>query len=531
MKRIGQLNMGFADAENYKRRENKALFNTIFFRNSYLDALLDQSRFFLIGEKGTGKTAYAVFLSNNDYKNTVSEIKYIRETDYQQFIFLKKEKHLQLSDYANIWKIIIMLLMSKAIDAKELDHSIFSKTTKMKALMAAIDEYHRNAFTPEILTALSWIENDKIAAEIVHKNFKLKGEEGASYTFNETRFQTNLSYIQSKFEEALSGLKLSKNRILFIDGIDIRPGSIPYDDYLECIKGLANAVWALNNDFFPQIRDSEGRLRVVLLIRPDIFNSLSLQNQSNKIRDNSVFLDWRTTYPSYRTSQLFFLADRLFSAQQREHHDVGYCWDQYFPWKVKSVFAEGDGDDSFISFLRISYSRPRDIVAAVQILKDQLVKKDHGELSAFVADEIESNEFRNAYSEYLMSGIKDQLAFYYSEKDYEMFLQFFSCFDGYFEFSYDEYRKAYSKFTDLILEKHNRIPEFVESEENFLQFLYDTNIISWVEETDQGSTFYRWCYRERAISNFFPKVKFGLKYRFHYGLLKALNLGYQRRKA
>jgi len=175
MKTVLELNLGFADAENYKRRENKALFNTIFFRNSYLDDLLELSRFFLIGEKGTGKTAYAVFLSNNDYKNTVSQIKYIRETDYQQFVFLKKEKHLQLSDYTNIWKVIIMLLLSKAIEEKELDNSIFSKSTKMKTLMKAIDDYHNNAFTPEILTALSWIKNDKMAAEIVYKNFKLGG--------------------------------------------------------------------------------------------------------------------------------------------------------------------------------------------------------------------------------------------------------------------------------------------------------------------------------------------------------------------
>ena len=67
--------------------------------------------------------------------------------------------------------------------------------------MNAIDDYHNNAFTPEILTALSWIENAKLAAEIVHKNFKLKGEEGSTFTFNEQRFQTNLNYIQKKFEE------------------------------------------------------------------------------------------------------------------------------------------------------------------------------------------------------------------------------------------------------------------------------------------------------------------------------------------
>src|SRR3972149_6828848 len=101
MKPIRELNLGFGDAENYRRRENKDLFNTIFVKNDFLDKLLDSSSYFLIGEKGTGKTAYSVFLNNNEYKETVSHLKYLRETDYQKFVTLKTEKHLQLSDYAS----------------------------------------------------------------------------------------------------------------------------------------------------------------------------------------------------------------------------------------------------------------------------------------------------------------------------------------------------------------------------------------------------------------------------------------------
>lgn len=78
MKSILDLNLGFGDAENYKQRENKELFNEIFVRNKYLDELLMPSKYFLIGEKGTGKTAYSVYLSNNNYKETIAQIKYLR---------------------------------------------------------------------------------------------------------------------------------------------------------------------------------------------------------------------------------------------------------------------------------------------------------------------------------------------------------------------------------------------------------------------------------------------------------------------
>jgi len=87
---IPELNFGFSDAENYKRRENKDLFNHIFLRTDSLDKLCESRSFFLIGEKGMGKTAYAVYLSNNDYKNNLASIRYVRETEYQKFVTLKK---------------------------------------------------------------------------------------------------------------------------------------------------------------------------------------------------------------------------------------------------------------------------------------------------------------------------------------------------------------------------------------------------------------------------------------------------------
>ena len=110
MKRIGDLDFGFADAENYKKRENKDLFNRVFIKNDYLDSLCDLSVSFLMGEKGTGKTAYAIYMVNSTYKNNRSDIKYIRETEYRKFITLKEDKHLQLPTstvYFVKWLIIL----------------------------------------------------------------------------------------------------------------------------------------------------------------------------------------------------------------------------------------------------------------------------------------------------------------------------------------------------------------------------------------------------------------------------------------
>ena len=41
MKAVNDLELGFSDAENYRRRENKSLLNRVFIRNHNLDRLCD----------------------------------------------------------------------------------------------------------------------------------------------------------------------------------------------------------------------------------------------------------------------------------------------------------------------------------------------------------------------------------------------------------------------------------------------------------------------------------------------------------
>lgn len=97
MKTVKQLDIGYLDAKNYTQRDKKEFFNQIFVKGDYLDELCNSNVSFLIGEKGTGKTAYATYLSNNDYKNIHAETKFIKATDYLKFIKLKRDRQLELS--------------------------------------------------------------------------------------------------------------------------------------------------------------------------------------------------------------------------------------------------------------------------------------------------------------------------------------------------------------------------------------------------------------------------------------------------
>jgi len=524
MLRADELDFGFRDAQNYKTRDQKQKFNQWFIKNSALDRICLPQISFLVGEKGTGKTAYSVYLANNEYKNISADVKYVKETDYLQFINLKKEHHLSLSNYTVIWKVLLFMLLSEKIIKSE-NNFLADLFNKFNSLKSAMDEYYSNAFSPEVTEAFEFISDSKTAVELISKYAKINASEGEQVKVNSSRFQTNLLYIKRNFEESFSQLKLKKNHLIFIDGIDFRPTGVQYSDYLDCIKGLANAIWDLNTDFFPSIKDSIGRCRIVLLTRPDIFNSISLQNQNAKLQDNSVLLNWITDYKYHRNSDIFNVTERILSSQNTETLE-GKFWDYYFPWDAPNNQQEFDHPSSFLAFLRWSYHKPRDVITMLDLLKNAIKQSE-----TFSLDHFEQHNFKRAYANYLLGEIKDQLSFYYESDEYDAFLKFFEFLNGKNKFDYAAFCVAFENTVIYLKSINQNLPKFMSTSNEFLQFLYQLNIICYLERPigdEDRPPVAHWCFRERNSANISPKVKIGASsYEVFYGLRKALNVEIQ----
>lgn len=525
MKAVKDLNLGYSDAQNYTQRGNKQILSELFVKNDYLEELLSPNVYYLIGEKGTGKTAYAAYLNNYEYKGTKSILKFIQSTDYEKFHELKKREIIDISGYTDIWKTIVLLLLAKSVTEGDKVISGFNRTN-LSALLQAVDEYYQSAFSPEIVHALRIVDKSELAAKLICKYAEVNGNAGSTMEFDEQRLQMNLYYICKKFSDCLGKLKLTKNITLFIDGIDIRPSQIPFDEYLDCIKGLANACWSLNTGIFANVRDSRGQFRIVLLLRPDIYNSLNLQNATNKIADNAVYLEWRTTYIDYPTSNLYKMACKLVSHNQDflSKKNEFSVWEHYFNWNLRSSNPEQrDKDTAFMEFLKISLSRPRDIQRILNILQRLMKEKNIDNKDEFDFEIYNSDRFQNIYSEYFLSSLKDQLSFYYSEEDFKHFQKFFDFFDSP-QFSFLDYKNSYEKFVDYILNNAKEIPKFVEDPKTFLQLLYDCNVITAIEGEGE---YFHFSYREKGPTNITPEVLYGEEYmyRFHYGLYKKTKMG------
>lgn len=135
-----------------------------------------------------------------------------------------------------------------------------------------------------------------------------------------------------------------------------------------------------------------------------------------------------------------------------------------------------------------------------------------------------SPEFKNPYSDYLLGEVRDQLVFYYTDHNFEMFLKFFEYLEGLVKFNYEQYLRAFEDWRNYLDDNVEIAPKFSASADAFLQFLYELNVISFEEEAEDEK-FIRLCFRERSPTNISPKVRVGASYEIHYGLTNALNTG------
>lgn len=532
-----EINFGFSDAEEYLLTD-KELFNAVFIKDE-LDALLKRNTYYLIGEKGTGKTAYAVYLENNNDKTISATRVNLNDTTIQAFISMKKNGDLPITNYQTIWEVVLLINMIRTIKEEDLDINPGSLRRKMySAMIEALEKYELLTHTPEIASTIKIISkcSNEVAGDIEAGILAIKGAVNSllgneqTVTLEQTVYPRSLERLNTQLKSIIGEIRLKRNKLLFIDKVDIYNSEISYDDYVIWIKNLAEAIYSINNQVFGRIKGKNGFAKVVLLIRPDIFNKLDLYNQGNRIRDNSIVLDWQTTYAEYKHSKLLKLADNLLRYANREidkkHPQVsGFYWNYYFPWKAKSTNPETrEYDDAFISFLRLSLCRPRDIVEFLKSVQTQAINVDSKRIDT-TSECFYSAGCQKSISDYFLQEARDWCRYKYPYSEFETIKYFFAFMSKSSAFTYDEYLSCFNKYIESC---KNRIGMVIFQEmqtpEDFLQLLYDLNMICYLEEDDKGKAVQVYCYRLRSISDLSPKIPPYRKYRVHRALLKSLNI-------
>lgn len=520
MKKINELTEPSLDAIDYRVKEKKKFFLDAYVETSFLKKACNSNCYYLVGEKGTGKTALAFHMQNASPKNISSKLISISETQYTRFINLKQKGKLEYTDYSILWRATLLYLIAKLIIEKK-KKWIHKLNGKFSAIEAAISKYDRDSQLPELEYVIEFVTTLTQASDIsgnLPEMVKAGMSEKSSQTTKSStkEIKAALQECEKILKSGLNGVKLDGDIALFIDGLDAKPNEVDFTEYQKCLIGLAEAAWHLNSEYFASAKDTNGRMRCVLLLRPDVFDSLNLHNSNCKLEDNAVIFHWQTTDHSYENSDLYKVSDKYFTSQCGS----AFGWGAHFQEK------QGEQSTSFKKLLRASFHRPRDVFSAIKILINITKNSDNFNSAVFQTGDLTSAKFTDKFSEYLLGEVKNYANYYITNREFDICVAFFQYLNGATTFDYEDFGIAYKTFISSPSNESLKTHHIASSQESFLQFWYDVNVIGYTEQLQNGGgDYYHWSHRERSAAKVMPKVKENCNYLIQPGVAKALNLG------
>ena len=520
MKKINDLIEPSLDAIDYRAKEKKKFFSASYVETNFLRKACTSNCYYLIGDKGTGKTALAFHMQDASPNNIASKLISISETQYTRFINLKKNGKLEYTDYSIVWRATLLYLIAKLVIEKK-KKWIHRLNGKFSAIENAINKYDKDSQLPELEYVIEFVttltQTSELSAnlpEVVKAGILENNSQTTKSTTKEIK--AALQECEKILKSGLQGIKLDGDIALFIDGLDAKPNGVDFLEYQKCLIGLAEAAWHLNSEYFTSGKDTNGRMRCVLLLRPDVFDSLNLHNSNCKLEDNAVIFHWHTTNEQYKESDLYKVSDKYFTSQSGGI----FGWNAYFKEKQERE------SESFKKLLRTTFHRPRDIFSAIKTLID--IKRTSGDINStnFHIDDMTSAKFTDKFSEYLLGEVKNYANYYITNREFDTCVSFFQHLNGSTTFDYQEFCYAYEAFISSPSNSNLKLQSIASSKESFLQFWYDVNVIGYTEQLQNGGkNYFHWSHRERSAAKVMPKVKDNCNYQIQSGVAKALNLG------
>ena len=336
----GKINWGPDEAKGDLQLQN------YFLKIPDYDRLIEGKKRFIIGRKGTGKTAILQKIIIDSKSNPAF---FVRELTLKEFpisdLRSLRDKSMQdKSQYVNIWSFLILIELSKLslIDEGVSNIDTFAELqnfiranfpNELGGFVDTVKLLKRKESKVSILKSLVEMGNSDSKELIVNIHYS------KVITFLKeriTRLNTNSSYF-ILFDELDEGYKVSDtNKRLLL---------------LSLFRAVENLALELKN--------TNLRFRPIIALRSDIFDNLE-DNDLNKYDDYLVRLEWQSI------NEFNYSLKELINVRIRASLDVNGIDERINPWKLVAI--EKDTNIRFKNkslwayILNRTFERPRDVI-------------------------------------------------------------------------------------------------------------------------------------------------------------------------
>jgi hypothetical protein len=479
-----------------------------FYDNGVLaSAIRSPTAFLLLGRKGAGKTALFKYFEENRTEFLEADDILLPQSfeDYNWNIHavLADETKAASMVYKQSWKFVIYAEVLKALAAYYGQKGEVPK--KIKNAMRMLEKLFDTP-VPTIYQLIGRKVLDLSKIKLPSAGLDLEGGDfnGITADAGEVSFDAikadgglkqklteNINNITSLLESALSEAGDSPRVFVCFDRVDEAWDDVSYDSSRRVIAGLVAAADSINAQF-------KGKIRPLVFLREDIFETLSI-NDLNKLREDcGALLHWnKASLGALILRRVNFYGDR---AGQPQVTDLDSLFDK--PEMRQRA-------KPFNYLLRRTMMRPRDLIALLSRTTDAMREQAEDPFSdqAISFERLECDSIYTAepgYSEWLRQELLDEWSV--QRPDIARLLQAIQ--------SNGSTNITKQQFVDNLLPLGDPLTENQVVE--CLKFLFDNSIIGF---KIGAST-------EWKFKCFYPSQGFveSEEYRVHDGLVRALNL-------
>ena len=325
-----------------------------FYETSEVERLRRGEKSYVIGRKGTGKTAIAHHITAVKKHDIFSVRLSLKNFPWQILYPLKDGTFPRPNEYITIWKYVI-----------------YVATLEMMAKNEAVDSSFRAAvksvFTEDIRTALAntitKITDVGFSLTSLFHGFGVAGNLSKAIVNNAVDWTKKVELLQNAIQEKIDH---SSYYLVFDDlDEDYKYQSIfeTNRDYIEVITGLFKAIQDVRSIF------QEKSVFPVVFLRDDIFDLIQ-DNDKTKLLDLAVNLSWTddTIKP--------LISFRIERAKNKHYQKYNFAaaWGSVFEGQI----GMGTGGKKLVStyewISRQTMSRPRDYIAYIRMCADYAAK-------------------------------------------------------------------------------------------------------------------------------------------------------------
>jgi hypothetical protein len=387
-------------------KKEKYLLIDAFYDEGYVNKLVNQDKYLVLGPKGSGKSAlaYKILL---DSVNDLSFVKIddLSDFEYNLFSEIIHSKEDNEIKYPINWEVILFIALLDSFSKD--DTCTNSEGIPVKTL---IEHLKKNG----ILPCKNLSDLVKTTSKKSKIGLQFDGLTAAKST-DEKPKDVDIRTLLTTMREVCYSVNVENKHIIIIDDLDYV--LIDRKRQLEAISALIYAADKINTNLY----DNDVDAKIIILCRTDLFNKLKITNSVKIKRDSGILLNWYNDTKNPENTNLYKLVNKRAEHSLKRNVDI---FNEFIP---KEVYHE----PTVKTILDHTRHIPRDIIELLNSIQQSTEEGKNPDRDSVL------NGIRSYSIEYFIDEIRNELTWFVKDEHRENFFKLLASV-GKSQFTYNE---------------------------------------------------------------------------------------------